>query len=270
MGDNKKVRCDWCCGSSILNVGPGYFRDTDSDTSYGIPVCGGCGGLGFGFMDSADYKERRERIFTLRFTYCPVDDLPSPNAGMRLKTLRQLEREVKELYELYGDNQPCFAQSIAQGGLALTIASLERSIDERIAMYREQTPRVDPGIIEPLRAALIATVKGDIDEADRLFREVMRLRPEDSVVRHDYAVFAITCLRNAERALPHFQAACELEPKCARHFVSTFRCLFLLKRPDAAIEYLRLASSCPDVDELGPDLQDLLRQSQDLPTSETH
>ena len=270
MGDMTKVRCEWCSGTSALNIGPGQFRDFDSDTSYGIPVCGGCGGLGFGFADSADYQERRKRIMKLRFTYCPVDGLPAPNGGMRLKALKELEREIKELYVLYGDNQPCLAQQVVRGALATRIASLRQEIDEQIVMFQEETPCVDPDVIEPFRAAAIAVVKGDIDEADRLFQEVMRLKPQDSRVRHDYAVFVVGCLRNAEQALPHFQAACELEPKCATHFISTARCLIVFKRRDPAIEYLRLAGSCPDASELGSALRVLLRQAQDLPTSEAH
>lgn len=42
--DEKK--CDWCQGGSSLDIGTGCFRDIDSDFSYGIPICGGCGGLG--------------------------------------------------------------------------------------------------------------------------------------------------------------------------------------------------------------------------------
>src|SRR4051812_21391645 len=94
--------CDWCVNMSgpaaaTLYVGPGIFRDLDSDHSYGIPVCSGCGGIG-SIVAGGDFKARVKRISGLRFKYCPMDNLPELPAILCHNFLKELIREIIELY----------------------------------------------------------------------------------------------------------------------------------------------------------------------------
>ena len=109
----KSGACDWCCLGGPLNIGPGKFRDFDSDFAYGIPICGGCGGLGRQYA-SDDFKARAKRIMELRFKYCPGPEEESwPSEDLREKYRAELEKEVIELWTLFGEGQECFARDIA-------------------------------------------------------------------------------------------------------------------------------------------------------------
>jgi len=123
----KSESCWWCSKDSSLNVAPGWFRDFDSDLSYGIPVCGGCGGLGIQF-DSDDFKERTDKIMKLRFEYCPQD--PEKMAALtipqKLNILKSIEQEVIDLVKTYGYGaENSLARQISEGALRPLIEHLE-------------------------------------------------------------------------------------------------------------------------------------------------
>lgn len=134
------IACWWCSGkndSYHLNVGPGIFRDFDSDLSYGIPICGGCGGLGFQY-ETEDFKERTQKIMDLRFKYRPSD--PKERKGLSvsemLQTLVYLENEVKDLVEKYGSGvENSFAKNIIDGGLSETKNLLKEAAKAEKAKY---------------------------------------------------------------------------------------------------------------------------------------
>jgi hypothetical protein len=125
----KEVVCDWCCGGSILDIGAGMFRDFDSDLSYGIPVCGGCGGLGKQ-IENDDFKARINRILELRFEYCPVDPSSAEvSVGIKIEKLEALIREVTELFRIYGKKgDKSFAEKIANGALQRTLDMLRKEL----------------------------------------------------------------------------------------------------------------------------------------------
>jgi len=119
--------CDWCSGSSSLNVGTGIFRDFDWEPMAGIltgiPICGGCGGTGLQF-DNDDFKARRETIMDLRFKF--ADEVEAKNPSQQLKVLQQLETEVKELVNIYGNgSDKSFANTIVNGELSKRIEYLK-------------------------------------------------------------------------------------------------------------------------------------------------
>lgn len=244
------VRCEWCCGDSCLNIGTGMFRDVDSDTSYGIPVCSGCGGLGFGIPEDKVYQALREQVFTLRFEYCPQDSLPKPPHGARLASLRALIETVTKIYTVYGRGAECFAQRIASGYLDEIVNTLQEYVEGQVAMI-DGAP-LDPGAgrTELSRSAMIAALRNDLERADELYKRLLGESPECSIAQHDYASYLIRFRRNAEAAVGHFMTSCEMEPVKAFHFVQTGRCLDLLNRRDEAIAFYMRASEAPDFEQI--------------------
>lgn len=109
----KSRSCDWCCGGSILDVGSGIFRDFDSDFSYGVPVCPGCGGLGI-IVDSTRFKELSDKIYRLRFEYCPGGGKELPQEELR-KKFKELIGAVQEIYREFGNkNMNCYAKGLLE------------------------------------------------------------------------------------------------------------------------------------------------------------
>ncbi len=111
--------CDWCSGSSSLNVGPGIFRDIDwepmAGIGIGIPVCGGCGGLGTQY-ESEDFKSKVKAIGDLRYQF--YESVRAKNLKKQLKAVEKLDRQIKKLVEEYGTGTAeSFAQAVAEGGL---------------------------------------------------------------------------------------------------------------------------------------------------------
>ena len=254
--------CSWCRRGSPLDVGPGIFRDVDSDQTYGIPVCGGCGGLGHE-MDDPDFKESCGRILQLRMAYCPTSGLPVVSPGVRLKALLELEERVKALYKEFGSGQNCYAKRISEGVLRSRIAQEREEIEKLVRRFEGPPPEgTEPEIVAPFRAAMIAAVRGELDEAERHFQELLELKPESSEVRYDYASFVAHYRRDLEGALPHFQAACEMAPRKALHHVQTAYCLRRLGHVAAAREYMKHAADCPDLETLPPVEVLLVRAAQ--------
>jgi len=124
----KEEICDWCQRGSSLDIGSGYFRDIDSDFSYGVAVCGGCGGLGRQIINS-DFRERVGKISKLRFEYCPLPLSEEIPEVVKLKKLKELIGEVTELFRLYGrDKDSSFAKRISDGCLQSTLEEHQRKI----------------------------------------------------------------------------------------------------------------------------------------------
>jgi hypothetical protein len=118
-----------------LNLGPGYFRDFDSDYSYGIPVCGGCGGIGTEILGDESFRLSAKIVMDSRFRYCPTDSanlsLKEPrNPQEALNNLRDLITEVVRHYAAYRFHAKpnCFAEKIQEGGLGQVLRQLEERI----------------------------------------------------------------------------------------------------------------------------------------------
>jgi len=103
--------CSWCQGGGDLDVGPGIFRDFDSDLGDGIPVCGGCGGIGRQ-INSPNFRKQAENIMKLRFAYHKARGLD------RLSILKTLVEKVEKHFRLYGrEDDKSFAARISRGAL---------------------------------------------------------------------------------------------------------------------------------------------------------
>jgi tetratricopeptide (TPR) repeat protein len=239
-----------------LNIGPGACRDIDSEVSYGIPICGGCGGLGF-IVDTEDFLARAREIARARSAYCPSDG-PRPPDVLMLGALEALVREVKEHYRLYGDaRKVCFAAEIAAGCLDQIIASGRIEVERRLEKARRAGPDLDPGAMAG-RPAIIASLEGKLDEADALFRKTLAHYPESSVVAHDYGVFLSNYRRDLEQAMPWFLRSCALTPRRAVHFWQTAVALAALNRNAEAIDKVRACMTCPDFDALPAGIRDVV------------
>lgn len=238
--------CDWCSGGSFLDIRPGKFRDFDSDLSYGIPVCGGCGGLGVQY-EIEDYKERTRRICDLRFKYCPTD--PSEREKLtttdKLANLIALEAEVKDLVSIYGAKEDSFANEINEGCLLPKIEELHELA--KIIEQIRNTPSDE--IKEDLKEPSIAYVEGRNKAADKGFKEAIKKHPDSSFPEHDYAVFLAEGLENYEEAAKHFIRSTYLEPKKSLHFFSAAKCLTTIGRISEAILYLKEMKSQGDFSE---------------------
>ncbi len=255
--------CTWCRSGSTLDCGSGHFRDFDSDFSYGIDVCGGCGGLGRQ-INVEDFRQRTQRIINLRFEYCPTSGDISPAMSIRLEKLEALIYEVSELFRLYGrEDDQCFAKEIANGCLQQLANRLKNECDFLVKFYIEAPLRLDAGA-EACRPALIAAHKGDLEEADRIFQRVSDEYPNSSFVAHDFAVYLITFHRSYKKALPWFEKAIELAPKMAIHFCQLAKCYLALDQPNKALEVMnRDLEDCPDMDECRDEIAALKKEAQE-------
>lgn len=251
--------CDWCEDRPefpFLYLGHGKFRDTDYDFykgfgySYrGIPVCGGCGGLGERY-DTEDFEQRRKRIMELRFEYFPTDDLPEPPEIVRLNALKELGHEVKELVNTYGTGvKGSFAESIVSGELDPLIKTLETQVNSTLETIKDIPPREDPAA-EATRNAILAYYSGAFEEGEEQFQKALQEFPESSFIPHVYAAHIINFQRDPERALPLSISSTELEPKKALHFYNTAKCLTYLGRDIEALNWLGKATLQEDHQEI--------------------
>lgn len=254
--------CSWCTRGP-LQIGSGLFRDFDSDLSYGIPICPGCGGLGVEIV-SDDFKTRTKRIGDLRSAYCPVESVPLPDypVPLRLKALKGIEREITELWTLYGANAPakCPAASIAAGGLRRHIQELDGDMAHVLQIMEGARLDTGGGRTTETRDALIAAFKGDVDAAEELFQRAMAVYPDSSIIVHDYASFLVGFKRSYKLAAPHFERSCEMEPKRALHYFQAARCFAFLKE-DAKVRSLATqARACTDFITLEDEDQRAIRE----------
>ncbi|MDP2934268.1 MAG: hypothetical protein Q8N59_00635 [bacterium] len=232
-----KEACDWCCGGSILDCGSGVFRDFDSDLSYGVPVCGGCGGLGR-IVKNEDFEARTQRIMDLRFEYCPVDSCPDLPIVIQVKKLEALINEVTELFGIYGkETDECFAKALAGGLLKRELERLRIIKDKAIELFKKSEPRQVKNP-EMFREAFVAAHSGDIDKADEIFKRVIAEDSLSSIIAHDYAVYIAQFHRNLKDALSWFKKSIQLEPKKAIHFYNTIKCMKSMRLSEAVNEIL--------------------------------
>jgi len=189
-------------------------------------------------------------VFTLRFEYCPLDNLPTPPPGARLASLNALIETVTKIYTVYGGGAECYAKRIATGALNHIVDALEEQVEELVSMI-DDTP-LDPevGRTEVGRSAIIAAFRNDLERADECYRQLLDENPTSSIALHDYASYLIQFRRNPQAAAEHFMASCEMKPVRALHFVQTGRCLNLIDRDDEAAAYYMRASEAPDFDKL--------------------
>jgi len=246
--------CDWCSRGGVKGDGGGVFMDVDfdsSDLSYrGIPVCGGCGGLGVQF-NTRDFKRRCRRIGDLRFKYHPIDNLPLDPPDIIIYTnLKKLLEEIRALTEKYGFGLPnSYARTLLNDrSFKEALRLLKENADEKVRSIREAA-RKPTKAEEESRQAVIHLYKGDIKEGERLFREAIKKFPDNSILRHDCGILTIEFRRDLKKALPHLKASTRLEPKKSLHFFQTAKTLLLLGRKNEAIEYFKKTQKQPDYKE---------------------
>ncbi len=135
--ETKSRECSWCMPKEdetekALYLGAGAFRDIDSDFSDGIPVCGGCGGLGH-VVENEEFLERVRKIQVLRRKYCPVvKEIPIEE---RLRILGELIEEIRKLYADYiiVAQKGCYAERIANGCLD----GITRELSGRTMLHKQ-------------------------------------------------------------------------------------------------------------------------------------
>jgi tetratricopeptide (TPR) repeat protein len=239
--------CGWCAPKPHLPFiadNNGFFSDFDCDLSYGLGVCGGCGGLGIQ-VENEDFSERAKKIMHLRFVYCPTDTrLPTPPMCLRLRALKELKKELAEHYQLYGEGRESYAKYLLDTKLDQLVMTHEQSIEKEVERYT-QTPDPSDEQIKTLRQALLASVRGDLDQAESLFRERAE-QMQNSIAWHDLGTFFGMYRRDVERTIECYKMSCTLEPKKTLHFFELARILLLFERNQEAIPFLRQAIECED------------------------
>jgi hypothetical protein len=239
--------CGWCAPKPHLPFiadNNGFFSDFDCDLSYGLGVCGGCGGLGIQ-VENEDFSERAKKIMHLRFVYCPTDTrLPTPPMCLRLRALKELKKELTEHYQLYGEGRESYAKYLLDTKLDQLVMTHEQSIEKEVEKYT-QTPDSPDEQIKTFRQAMLASVRGDLEQAESLFRTRSE-QIQNSIVWHDYGTFLVMYRRDVERAIECYRMSCALEPKKSLHFIQLARLLLSFDRDKEAVLFLRQATECED------------------------
>jgi tetratricopeptide (TPR) repeat protein len=244
--------CDWCSGNSSVNNIPGMFRASDSDTSYGIPVCGQCGGLGI-VVDDSDFAARAAQIMALRQDYCPSDFLRKPLFGTRAKALRRLMTVVREHYRVHGQGLRCFAKLIDDGLLEKIAQNYERDAHKMLQNFEQLNVPIDlPPDQEQVylsfyQVIMRAVILGELEEAEQGFQGLLAAFPEFSSAWYEYATFVMWHRRNPRAAMAHFEKACSVQPQKVLHYMDAATCCAHVPEAlPAMAEYLKLAKECPD------------------------
>ena len=249
----KSKPCDWCSPGGVVGDGNGVFRDSDYDFSIlsypGIPVCGGCGGLGVQY-ESEDFKERCVRVCDLRFKYHPTNSLAfDPPFILIYTSLKKLLEEVKELTEKYDSPSNSFAKRFLNDKrYEEYLGILKESVDQIIknAVEAEKRPTEAE---EESREAIINLCKGDVEIGLALYQKLIVKYPTNSVLLHDYGVILLTYERDSKKALECFVNATKLEPKKALHFFQVAKLLIFLERKKEAVKYLKKTQKQTDYKE---------------------
>ncbi len=247
--------CSWCHPKpEFPNIRDGFgsFADVDVDFntfSYpGIPVCGGCGGIGLQY-NTEDFKTRTSRIMELRFQFHPVDSLPEPPEALIYHSLRELVEQVKSLSVDYGPiPAESFAAEIVAGKYDKALFALKANVDSDIALVKREDITNDVAKQATI-SAILALLEGKFEEGYKLFEEAITKYPDNSVIQHDYGVVLVTYKRDAENALKWFINATKLDPKKTLHFYQTAKLLKHMKRHGEAMWYLEEAEKQPDFDD---------------------
>lgn len=240
--------CDWCVPKPHLGFiadKNGFFSDFDCDLSYGIGVCGGCGGLGMQ-VAGEDFDARTARIMKLRFEYCPTNDvLPPLPIGARLRALKGLKNELAEHYRLYGEGRSCYAKFLLETELDRLIKQHTEFVESDVEVYKRMPP--NPGLPnhELAREAIIASIRGDLEEAEQKYRAHTE-QTNNSIAWHDLGTFLLMYRRDANQALECYRTSCLQEPKKSLHFIQTAHLLMLLDRNDEVLSFLRQSTKCAD------------------------
>ena len=249
--------CGWCCGTSVLNAGAGYFRDFDCDLSYGVGVCGGCGGLGY-TVDDPEFQSNAKRIMELRFAYCPTSEKEIgpggsfPPSALHSRLLA-LKTAIVELYTKYGPHTDeeramdrSFARGIVNGRLDTALSGLQEEMSSEAARFRKITEQHP----EKARAieAIALCAEGKLDEAEALLKRLADERPDVSIIHHDIGALYLVYRRDPDGALPHLLRSTQLLPAKTLHFAQAIRVLLHLDRLPEAVEIATRAKHCPDFD----------------------
>lgn len=231
--------CFWCSSVNELYLGPGKFRDFDSDFSYGIPICGGCGGFGKQ-INTNEFKKTAKRILKLRFEYCPMDSdyVPVP-VSIKLQKLEAIVSEATALWKKYKlPNWDCYAKEIVDGRLDPDINDLCEKRDDTIERIKNSALNY-PGF-EHTQSALITAYACKLKNAELIFRKGVHEHPDSANLFHDYGTFMMTFNRDYEQALPLLQKAHELRPEEYEMISKLVNCYFLLNKFPEALAAIKL------------------------------
>jgi len=251
---SQPIKCDWCYPKPKLkNIrdGIGIFDDSDMHSHFdypGIPICGGCGGLGHKF-DTEDFKERTKQIGKLRSKFHPNDGLPEPPLPVIYYSLAGIVTGVKSLVETYGRGvEGSFASIIADGAYDQMVASLGTEIQESINQIKGVT-EVENNYEFSQKEAMLALYEGRFEEGLSLWQELVKKHSDSSQMSYDLGVVFINFFRDANNALECFVRATDLEPKKTMHFFATALLFSLMGKPFEGIPFLERAQLQPDYDD---------------------
>lgn len=261
MSDSKV--CSWCGHKGVPGDGNGVFRDFDVDFntfSYpGIPVCGGCGGLGVEH-EVEDFKARTSRICDLRFKFHPVDGLQEPPIVIPYVALKELIKEVEELVKHYGPaSENSFANRllVPDSVYRRALSAMEKGVKETLERVKNYIPNIPKATIGRCREAMIALYSGEVEKGLRLYECLLKDFPDHSGLEHDYGTLLIMFKRDMPTALIHFKKSTALEPKKALHFFQTAKALAHLNRPVDALVCLIEAKEQADYSQFRKDNDDI-------------
>lgn len=260
MANAQNSPCDWCCRGGSLDIGSGAFRDFDSDFSYGIPVCGGCGGVGR-TVNTSEFRERANRVMELRFLYCPSDSDrlgPLPPCLLHVR-LEALITAVKDMYRDYGDSKDkSFANMVVAGGLSEALQAHRVDMEREAASFRgcEKDGPEKEGLFE----ALALAAEGAFDEAEKRLLLLLERYPESSILHHDCGGFFKRYRRDAERALSFLLRSTELHPQKSLHFWQAAELLTSMKRERQAIDIVVRMRKCPDFESLPGEIRRMVNE----------
>lgn len=262
MDTNLSQPCDWCARKGVPGDGDGQFRDVDVDFNKfyypGIPICGGCGGLGIQF-DTEDFKARVERILKLRFEFHPTDGLSEPPTSVIYVKLKALIKEVEELTQEYGlGSENSYARRFIapDSSFREALATLEGYVEENIRIIKETKSDEDPNPVDATREAMLKLYSGEAEEGLAMFKAALEKFPNDNSLTHDYGSLVAMYGRDLPLAAEYLEKATKLEPKKALHFYQAGKILVQLGKYPQAIGYLHDTKLQPDYEEFKANFED--------------
>jgi len=225
-----------------------------------LPVCSGCGGLGFQLEDTNFVKLVAE-IVKLRDGCSPAEEqlvhIVLPKA-IRLQRLKTLVDKIKELFKLYGKAEDIsYARDIAMGILDPSITELTREKNEEVNSFRNQ--KADSIEKKFCQLAWIAIYEGNLGQAEIIFKKGVAKFSESAILLHSYGLM-LMCLRGEYKAArPLLIKAVEIEPKSIGIFLCAFSCLIKLGSFEEAD---KIAQRALRNDKMGPESKEFLKNLQ--------
>ena len=251
--DGRK-ECNWCDGT-------GDFYDFDSDLGYGIPVCGGCGGLGHvPATKDPDFIAKTKEIQALRHKYCPIgrSSLFPMHTIQLLQILEEMVVKITEHFKEYGNEaDESLAGVISQSGLRSTIGQYKDTISTKISQLQETIANPHSHFLGRIAKIELVVWQGktEFTEIEKMFQDLMEDYPALSEPPFAYANF-LFAFTHFEDALPIMENAIQLEKDPNRMEIMLYakaRCLYILKKDKEAMqtaqEALEIISTDSDLKE---------------------